>query len=492
MRSMVKFVGAVVASALMLGGLGGLSLAPPPANAGGPPSLAPVATKLLDSVVNISTSQVLKGPQGIPLPKVPDGSPFQDFFRDFFDNRGGGDDKRVNSLGSGFIIDASGLVVTNNHVIADADEITLFFSDGTSLKVDKVIGRDAKTDLALLKVTPTKPLTPVKIGNSSAMNVGDWVMAIGNPLGVGVSVTLGIVSAKKRDINAGPYDEFLQTDAAINKGNSGGPLFNMEGELVGINTAIISPTGVSIGLGFAIPSNAAMAIVDQLRKDGEVRRGWIGVNIQPVTEEIAKERNIALGKGAYISQVAPGGPGEKAGVKTGDVIIKFGDEVVAEVRDLPKLVARAAIGGKVPVDVLRDGKTESLTVTVERLIDQTAPTPAVAKDKPADAVPDAAVEAPLTLSGMTLVPLTDAARKERKIADEVDGVLVLKVEAASAAADKGLQNGDVISEIANEKVTSPAQVKARLDAIQAAGRQSALLLVTDPKGEIRFVALPLQ
>ena len=261
----------------------------------GPQSVAPLAEKLIDAVVNISTSQTVKGPQGTPLPNVPKGSPFEEFFEDFFNKKGGRQptDRKVSSLGSGFVIDAKeGLIVTNNHVIEGADEITINFHDGTKLKVDKVLGKDTKADLALLKVTPKKPLTAVVFGSSERMKVGDWVMAIGNPFGLGGSVTVGIISAKQRDIQSGPYDDFLQTDASINKGNSGGPLFSMDGEVIGVNTAIISPSGGSIGIGFAVPSDTAMAVVEQLKLFGETRRGWLGVKIQTVTDDIAETLGV--------------------------------------------------------------------------------------------------------------------------------------------------------------------------------------------------------
>src|SRR5262245_54078610 len=272
----------------------------------GPTSVAPVAEKLIDAVVNISTSQTMKGPEGVPLPRVPKGAPFEEFFEDFFNRRGGRSpaDRKVSSLGSGFVIDGKeGLVVTNNHVIDGADEIIVNFHDGSKLKVDKVLGKDTKTDLALLKVSPKKPLPSVAFGGSTKMRVGDWVMAIGNPFGLGGSVTVGIISAKQRDINSGPYDDFLQTDAAINKGNSGGPLFNMDGEVIGVNTAIISPTGGSIGIGFAVPSDTAVAVIDQLRQFGETRRGWLGVKIQSITDELADTLGVQDNTGALVASV---------------------------------------------------------------------------------------------------------------------------------------------------------------------------------------------
>ncbi len=258
----------------------------------GPASVADIAEKLQSAVVNISTTQKLKGSREVPMPKVPKGSPFEEFFQDFFNEEERGGAQRANSLGSGFVIDPSGLIVTNNHVIEGADEITANFTDGTKLKVVKIIGRDTKTDLALLKVEPKAPLNAVKFGDSQKMRVGDWVMAIGNPFGLGGSVTVGVISATRRDINAGLYDEFLQTDAAINRGNSGGPLFNMEGEVIGVNTAIISPTGGSIGIGFAVPSSTVTQVIDQLKTYGETRRGWLGVRIQTVNDEIAESLGL--------------------------------------------------------------------------------------------------------------------------------------------------------------------------------------------------------
>ena len=268
----------------------------------GPQSVSAVAEKLMDTVVSISTSQAVKGSEGAPLPRVPKGSPFEEFFDDFFGNKGSSRERKTTSLGSGFVIDAKeGLIVTNNHVIDGADEITANFADGSKLKVDKVLGKDAKTDLALLKVTPgKKPLTEAKFGSSNDMKIGDWVMAIGNPFGLGGTLTVGVISAKQRDINAGPYDDFLQTDASINKGNSGGPLFNMDGEVIGVNTAIISPSGGSIGIGFAVPSDNAVSVLNQLQEFGEARRGWLGVKIRSITDDMHEALGLKEGLGALI------------------------------------------------------------------------------------------------------------------------------------------------------------------------------------------------
>ena len=473
----------------------------------GPPSVAPIAEKLFDAVVNISTSQTLKGPQGVPLPKVPKGSPFEEFFKDFFDKNGNsGGAQRVASLGSGFVIDPSGVIATNNHVIADADEIYVNFNDGSRLKVTKVLGKDLKTDIAVLQVKPDKPLAAVKTGDSGKMRVGDWVMAIGNPFGLGGSLTVGVVSALHRDINSGPYDEFLQTDAAINKGNSGGPLFNMNGEVIGINSAIISPSGGSIGLGFAIPMNTAFEIISQLRQNGEVRRGWIGVSIQSVTDETAGGIGLPEAKGAIVAQVAPGGPADKAGIQAGDVIVNFDGQPVPDVKSLPKLVALSAIGKPAKVELMRKGKPVTVTTTVQRLeepavaegaagkVDGAAPPAPDGAEPPAKSGGDAPSAAPAVNAtlGATLQTLTAELRAKLDIADKVEGVAVTETEASGAAAAHGVHVGDVIVEITNEKVSSPADVAARIEAVRTAGRKSALMLLSDPKGEIRFVAVPVE
>jgi len=462
-------------------------LTPTATFAQGPQSVAPIAEKLLDAVVNISTTQTVKGPKGIPLPKVPKGSPFEEFFQDFFkNNQKQGVPRRVSSLGSGFVIDPSGLVVTNNHVIADADEIVVNFHDGRKLKVIKVLGRDTKTDLALLKVETDKPLVSVKFGDSSIMNVGDWVMAIGNPFGLGGTVTVGIISAKKRDINSGPYDEFLQTDAAINKGNSGGPLFNMKGEVIGVNTAIISPTGGSIGIGFAVPSKTVTYVIDQLKKYGETRRGWLGVRIQSVTDEISDSLGMAKPKGALVASVTKGSPADKAGLKAGDVVIRFAEQDVPNVRKLPRIVARTAIGSTVDVDVLRKGQTKTFRVTIGRLNEIAK----VAND--ADPVAPSGGAGKQKTVGLSIAPLTSQLRKKYRIDKKVKGVVITDVDPLSPAAAKHLKAGDVIAEVTQEEVSDPGQVLARVEAVKKAGRKSVLFLISDPKGELRFVAVPIK
>ena len=341
----------------------------------GPASVADLADKLLDAVVNVSTSQGVDKPgRGVPPLKAPEGSPLQDFFNDLLRDKEGPGERRVQSLGSGFVIDPSGLIVTNNHVIGDADTITVNFPNGDQLDA-KLIGKDAKTDLALLKVEAGKPLPFVEFGDSEDLRIGDWVMAIGNPFGLGGSVSIGIVSARGRNINAGPYDNFIQTDAAINRGNSGGPLFDMFGDVVGINTAIISPTGGSIGIGFSIPANLAVNVIDQLREYGETRRGWIGIRLQAMNEDIAKGLGIAQNHGAVVMGIVPGGPSDNGSLKVGDVIVSFEGRKVEGSNDLPRMVAETKVGSKVKIGILRKddvsapAKPQTVEVTLGRLED---------------------------------------------------------------------------------------------------------------------------
>jgi serine protease Do len=462
----------------------------PPADARtGPQSVAPLAERLIGAVVNISTSQTVKGPQGVPLPNVPKGSPFEEFFEDFFSKRGNRpqQDRKASSLGSGFVIDGKeGLIVTNHHVIEGADEITINFHDGTKLKVDKVLGKDTKTDLALLKVTPTKPLSSVVFGSSDAMKVGDWVMAIGNPFGLGGSVTVGIISAKQRDINSGPYDDFLQTDAAINKGNSGGPLFNLDGEVIGVNTAIISPSGGSIGIGFAVPSDTATAVVEQLRAYGETRRGWLGVRIQSVTDDIAETLGVTGSTGALIAGVSPDGPAAKAGIQSGDVVTKFDGKDVTTTRGLPRIVSQTAIGKTVDVEIIRKKQRMTLKVSVGRLVeDQDSDSGSGAKKGDQPKVEGSAV------LGLTLSPLTDELKTEKKIDPKVKGLLVAEVDPKSKAAEKGVKAGDIIVEAAQDPVATVEDLQKAIDKVRKSPRQVVLLRLENSKGETRFVAVPL-
>ncbi len=470
----------LIAAALLLAVL---ILAPLQASARGPESVADIAEKLQDAVVNISTTQTLKGSRGVPMPRAPKGSPFEEFFDEFYNRqREQGAPRKVSSLGSGFVIDANGIIVTNNHVIEGAEEIIASFNDGTKLKVTKVLGRDKKTDIALLQVEPKTPLVAVSFGDSSKMRVGDWVMAIGNPFGLGGTVTVGIISAKKRDINAGPYDEFIQTDAAINRGNSGGPLFNMDGGVIGVNTAIISPTGGSIGIGFAVPANTATHVIDQLRKFGETRRGWLGVRIQSVSEEIAESLGLDSPKGALVASVTPKSPAEVAGLKAGDVITKFNGFDVPTMRQLPRIVARTPIGNTVDVEILRNGEKQDIKVTIGRLEEEQG-----AKSSKGD-MPSDKKE---LLLGLSIAPITDELRARFKINKDVKGVVITEVESASVAAQKNIKPGDVIVEVTQQKVKSPEDVAKRVAEVKKTGRKSVLLLISDDKGDLRFVAVPV-
>jgi serine protease Do len=467
-----------------------------PAAARGPDNIADVAEKVIDAVVNISTSQTVDN-RNNAAPQLPPGSPFGEFFDDFFKNRRNnqGDNqgrpnapRRVNSLGSGFIIDPSGIVVTNNHVIADADEVTVILNDGTRLKAE-ILGRDTKVDLALLRVKPEKPLIAVAFGDSDRLRLGEWVIAIGNPFSLGGTVTAGIVSARHRDINSGPYDNYIQTDAAINRGNSGGPLFNLEGDVIGINTAIISPSGGSIGIGFAVPSKTAIAVIDQLRQFGETRRGWLGVRIQQVTDEIAESLNLKPAHGALVAGVDDKGPAKPAGIEAGDVIVKFDGKDIHEMRDLPRVVADTPVGKDVEVVIVRKGKEENRTVKLGRLDDGEKKEAALTPQK--DAVPEEKSVVQKTL-GLNLSNMTDDLRSRYKIKDSVKGVVITGVDSQSPAADKRLNAGDVIVEVSQEQVANTADLQKRVDQLKKEGRKSALLLVANAEGELRFVALTLQ
>jgi len=461
----------------------------------GPDSVADLAQGLLGAVVNISTSQNVKGsdgPEAVPMPELPEGSPFRDFFDDFFKDRqgegGNPGGQKVQSLGSGFVVDGKeGIIVTNNHVIADADEIEVNFTDGSKLKAE-LVGTDTKTDIAVLKVDASKKaLTEVKFGDSDRMRIGDWVMAIGNPFGLGGTVTVGIISARNRDINSGPYDDFIQTDAAINRGNSGGPLFNMHGEVIGINTAIISPSGGSIGIGFSIPSEMAVGVVDQLRQFGETRRGWLGVRIQPVTDEIAESLGMASAKGALIAGVIKGGPVDNGVIQPGDVVIKFDGKDIREMRDLPRIVAESPVGKAVDVVIVRKGVEQTVKVTLGRLED--GEKLAENEEGKPEEGKDSGPVATANVLGMTVGELNDENRKKFGIADDISGVVVTEVAKDSVAAERGVVAGDVITEIAQESVKSPKDMMDRVGKLKEQGRKNALLMLASKTGELRFVTV---
>lgn len=463
-----------------------------------PESFADLAEKLLPSVVNISTTQIVENGSRPEMPQLPPGSPFEDFFKEFFDRNGqpgqngtGRQPRKATSLGSGFIIDAKNngdsYVVTNNHVIKDADEITVILHDNSRLKAE-LVGRDAKTDLAVLKVHTKKKLAKVKFGDSSKSRVGDWIVAIGNPFGLGGTVTAGIISARGRDINSGPYDNFIQTDASINRGNSGGPMFNMDGEVIGINTAIYSPSGGSVGIGFAIPSSGASPVITQLIKHGEVKRGWLGVHIQMVTDEIAETLSLKKARGALVASLVKDGPAQKAGIKVGDVILEFDGKPVPQMRKLPRIVAETDVDKPVKVVLWRDGKKLSVKVSVGRL-DETVEELASAGEK-GDSGADH-TDKMVSPLGLTLAELTPSMRQRYKLDDESRGVVVTEVKAGSAAQEKGIRVGDLVVEVSQEEVTTPAQVIERVEAAVKDKRKRVLMLIEGQSG-LRFVALGIE
>ncbi|MEP1768565.1 MAG: Do family serine endopeptidase [Sulfitobacter sp.] len=453
-----------------------------------PESLAPLAEKISPSVVNITTSTLVEGrtgPQGI----VPEGSPFEDFFREFQDRNRDDEDgapapRRSSALGSGFVISEDGYVVTNNHVIEGADEITIEFFSGEEL-VAKVIGTDPNTDIALLKVEADNPLPFVSFGDSDASRVGDWVIAMGNPLGQGFSVSAGIVSARNRALS-GTYDDYIQTDAAINRGNSGGPLFNMDGAVIGVNTAILSPNGGSIGIGFSMAANVVTRVVDQLKEFGETRRGWLGVRIQDVTEDVADAMGLASATGALITDV-PDGPAKDAGLETGDVILSFDGVDVEDTRGLVRQVGNSPVGATVRVTVLRESKSQTIAVVLGRREDaNSAETPAAEDEPDAEAAPEVS-----SLLGLTVTPLTDDMRDELGAGPDMQGLAVTEVTDGSEAFEKGLRAGDIITEAGQQKIATIADLDGRVEAAREAGRKSLLLLVRRA-GDPRFVALTLE
>lgn len=445
-----------------------------------PASFADLVEKVSGAVVNITTSTTVAA-RGAPLPQVPPGSPFEEFFRDFLDRQQGEpQSRRSQALGSGFVVSEDGFIVTNNHVIEGADEIQVEFYGGGELPA-RVIGTDPKTDIALLKVDSDRPLAFVGFGDSDAARVGDWVMAIGNPLGQGFSVSVGIISARGRALQ-GTYDDYIQTDAAINRGNSGGPLFNMAGEVIGVNTAILSPTGGSIGIGFAMSSAVVTKVVDQLRNFGETRRGWLGVRIQDVTPDIAESLGLEAAAGALVTDV-PAGPAADAGMLAGDVILSFDGFEVADTRDLVRRVADAEIGATVRVVVFREGSTQTLRVTLgRRELAEGEVEPAATGP-----VPEPAEQ---SLLGLTVTLLTPELRAELDLPAAVEGLVVTAVDETSEAFAKGLRAGDVITEAGQQRVMRIGDLEARIEEAREAGRRSLLLLVRRA-GEPRFVALAI-
>jgi serine protease Do len=438
--------------------------------------------------VNISSTRQVDGVQGpeFPLPEFPPGSPFEEFFRDFFDR-----EQRPNrvprresfSLGSGFVVDPEGYVVTNNHVIAEADEITVIFADDREYPAD-VVGRDPKTDLALLKIEDEKPFAHVEWADSEDVRVGDWVIAIGNPFGLGSTVTAGIISARGRDIRAGPYDDFIQVDAAINRGNSGGPSFTLDGEVLGVNTAIFSPSGGNVGIGFAIPANLARPVIDSLKESGRVARGWLGVRIQSVTPEIAESLGLPDDEGALVASVTPGGPADEADLRPGDVIVAFDGQKIERMRGLPRIVAETEIGKEVTVDVWRRGERIEVPVTLGELpSDQEL---AQMSQNGTEGAPTDRAE--FTSLGLTVATITEELRERFDLAPETTGVVVLDVTPDGPAAAEDIRPGDVIVDVDQDPITSPPEMAAVVQEARDEGRPSVLLLISR-QGDHRFVVL---
>ena len=449
-----------------------------------PESFADIVEKLSPAVVNISSTQNAKSPVNpqeesfsYNLPKDVPFNDLPELLKKFYGQENGAPiEQKATSLGSGFIISEDGYIVTNNHVIDQSDEITINFNDDSEAKA-KVIGKDAKTDIALLKIETKKKLKYIKFGNSDTARVGDWVIAIGNPFGLGGSVSAGIISARARDINAGPFDDFIQTDAAINRGNSGGPLFNMDGEVIGVNSAIFSPSGGSIGIGFSVPTSLAEPVIKQLKETGYVKRGWLGVKIQTVTEEIAESIGLQKTNGALVLEVTKDSPAQKAGILSGDIITSFDGQEIAAMRRLPKIVAETPVGKKVPVVVWRGEKEKTLIVTVALLEEDQSVADAASESNKENAEGHEDLKASYDIFGVGVKDLTPSLRDRFNIDKDVNGVVITSIASNSEGAEKPIEVGDIISAINQVEINNLDEAKTQIKKATDAQRKSILLLV---------------
>lgn len=458
-----------------------------------PGSFADLAEILLPTVVNISSTAKITPADEMEefMPHFPEGSPLNDFFEQFMEQQIPQQQMPKlpsASLGSGFIIDAEkGYVITNNHVIKDAEEVRVTLHDDTTIEAE-ILGRDEKTDLAVLKIDPKDlNLTAVPFGNSDIVRVGDWILAIGNPFGLGGTVTAGIISARARDIQSGPYDDYLQTDASINRGNSGGPMFNLQGEIIGINTAIFSPTGGSVGIGFAIPSSLAKPVIDQLIEYGKTRRGWLGVRIQTVTEDIAESLGLPKAKGALIASVTPGGPAEKAGIEAGDIILEFNGKTISEMRELPRAVAETKINTAAKVKLLNKGKEKTVSVEIGEL--EKAEEDGLLASNGGNQSSNDGVE--ITDLNITVTSITAGLHEDYAIdANITEGVIITDVTPRSESSKRGLIAGDVIVEINQSPIKTSDDVERAINDAKTKKRSSILLLI-NRDSDVRFVALKI-
>jgi serine protease Do len=440
---------------------------------GAPDSFADLAEALLPSVVNIQTVQGDSGEEEVrQVPDLPPGSPFQEFFDDFLNQDQEQDQPRRRgvSVGSGFFLSSDGYVLTNNHVIGEAIEISVTTMDGEEYEAE-LVGRDAELDVALLKVDADREFTAISWGDSTNIRVGEWVMSIGNPFGLGGSVTAGIVSARNRNINAGAFDDFIQTDASINRGNSGGPLFNMEGEVIGMNTMIFTPNGGNIGIGFSIPSNDVARTSDQLLEFGRPRRGWIGVSVQSVNEEMAEALQLPRTTGAIVGSVNDDGPAEKAGLEAGDIIIVFNGIEIGDVSELVRAVSETGVDRDASVQFIRNGEEmETTLVTTER-----NPDPEVVAE--AETAPDPLQASNGTVLGMRVSPLTASLREQYDVPEEVNGLVISNLSRRSNAAESGIRPGDIIVQVNQQKVTELEEIEGTVVSAVESGRRNVLLRI---------------